>query len=85
MSTGLNSLHGAGRRGERLLHSRRRLLAVVAALLLLIGVVIAVDDPFAGNAPAGGGAGNGAPTGLATVVRRSLTRDALLIVWVARM
>ena len=61
--------------GERRLHSRsgRRLLAA-AALLLVIGVVVAVVDPFAGRASGGGGVvDNGAPTGLVSVMRRSLT------------
>jgi hypothetical protein len=58
----------------RLHHSRRRLLAVTAALLLVIGVLVAVVDPFAGKASGGGGVvDNGTPTGLVTVMRRSLT------------
>jgi hypothetical protein len=57
----------------RLLHSRRRLPAG-ASLLLVIGVLVAVADPFAGKASGGGGVvDNGAPTGLVTVMRRSLS------------
>jgi hypothetical protein len=64
---------GAAVRG-RLLYSRRRLLAGVVVLLLVIGVVVAVVDPFAGEASGGGGVvDNGAPTGLVTVMRRSLS------------
>ena len=60
--------------GRGLLHSRGRLLAGTAVLLLLIGVLVAVVDPFAGEASGGGGVvDNGAPTGLVTVMRRSLT------------
>ncbi len=60
--------------GGRLHHSRRRLLAVTAVLLLVIGVLVAVVDPFAGKASGGGGVvDNGTPTGLVTVMRRSLT------------
>jgi len=60
--------------GVRLQHSSRRLLAVTAVLLLGIGVLVAVVDPFAGKASGGGGVvDNGTPTGLVTVLRRSLT------------
>jgi hypothetical protein len=49
-------------------------LAGAAVLLLVIGVLVAVVDPFASNASRGGGVvDNGAPTGLVTVLRRSLT------------
>jgi peptidoglycan hydrolase-like protein with peptidoglycan-binding domain len=59
---------------RRLLHWRRRLLVGTAAMLLVVGVLLAVVDPFTGNASGGGGVvDNGAPTGLATVMRRSLT------------
>jgi hypothetical protein len=60
--------------GGRLRHTRRRLLAGVVVLLLVIGVLIAVVDPFAGEASEGGGVvDNGAATGLVTVLRRSLS------------
>jgi peptidoglycan hydrolase-like protein with peptidoglycan-binding domain len=43
-------------------------------MLLVVGVLLAVVDPFTTNASGGGGVvDNGAPTGLATVMRRSLT------------
>ena len=42
-------------------------------MLVVVGVVVAVVDPFAGGAPAGGGVDNGAPTGLVTVMHRTLT------------
>jgi hypothetical protein len=59
--------------GGRRFRSRGR-LAGAAVLLLVVGVVVAVVDPFAGRASGGGGvADNGAPTGLVTVVRRSLS------------
>jgi hypothetical protein len=50
-------------------------LAGAAVLLLVIGVVVAVVDVFAGKASGGDGGvvDNGAPTGLVTVLRRSLT------------
>jgi hypothetical protein len=72
----VSGMRGAGAAvGGRLLHSRRRLLAGAAALLLVLGVVaVAVVDPFAGEASGGGGVvDNGAPTGLVTVMRRSLS------------
>jgi hypothetical protein len=47
---------------------------VTAVLSLFIGVLVAVCDPFAGKASGGGGVvDNGAPTGLVTMMRRSLT------------
>jgi peptidoglycan hydrolase-like protein with peptidoglycan-binding domain len=56
------------------LHSRRRLLAATAVLVLVLAVMVAVVDPLANEASGGGGVvDNGAPTGLATVLRRPLT------------
>jgi Putative peptidoglycan binding domain len=56
--------------------TRVRLLAGAAVLLLGIGVLVAVVDPFAGEASGGGGVvDNGVPTGLVTVTRRSLRSE----------
>ncbi len=67
---------GAAAVGGRLQHSPRRLAAVTAVLLLTIGVLVAVVDPFAGKASGGSGVvDNGTPTGLVTVMRRSLTSE----------
>jgi hypothetical protein len=71
---GLNGIRGAGVAvGRRFPNSRSRVLAGAAVLLLVIGVLVAVVDPFAGKASRGRGVDNGAPTGLVTVLRRSLT------------
>jgi peptidoglycan hydrolase-like protein with peptidoglycan-binding domain len=60
--------------GRRLLYSRSWVLAGTVVLLLVIGALVAVVDPFASKASGGGGVvDNGAPTGLVTVLRRSLT------------
>jgi peptidoglycan hydrolase-like protein with peptidoglycan-binding domain len=57
-----------------LLHSRALVVVGTAVLLVVIGVLVAVVDPFAGKASGRGGVvDNGARTGLATVMRRSLT------------
>jgi hypothetical protein len=54
--------------------TRVRLLAGTAVVLLGIGVLVAVVDPFAGEASGNGGVvDNGVPTGLVTVMRRSLS------------
>jgi peptidoglycan hydrolase-like protein with peptidoglycan-binding domain len=61
-------------RARRFLDSRSWMLAGTAGLLLVIGVLVAVVDPFASKASGRGRVvDNGAPTGLATVMRRSLT------------
>jgi hypothetical protein len=72
---GLNGIRGAGVAvGRRFPNSRSRVLAGAAVLLLVIGVLVAVVDPFAGKASGGGRVvDNFAPTGLVTVLRRSLT------------
>jgi putative peptidoglycan binding protein len=71
----VSGIRGAGVAvGRRCPNSRSRVLAGAAVLLLVIGVLVAVVDPFAGKASGGGGVvDNGAPTGLVTVLRRSLT------------
>ena len=72
---GVNGIRRAGVAVERRFpNSRARVLAGAAVLLLVSGVLVAVVDPFAGKASGGGGVvDNGAPTGLVTVLRRSLT------------
>lgn len=60
--------------GARLPHGRPRLLVAGALLLLIIGVAVAVVDPFAGSASGGSGlADNGAATGVARVMRESIS------------
>ncbi len=49
------------------------MLAGAAVLLLVVGILVAVVDPFTVKASGGGVADNGVPTGLQTVMRRSLT------------
>lgn len=70
----MNGIPGAGVAvGKRLVQSRARLLAGAAVLLLVIGVVVAVVDPFAGEASGGGGVvDNGSPTSTRRVERASL-------------
>lgn len=59
--------------------ARRGLLVAAALCVLVAGIGIAVTDPFMTNHGTGDALDNGAPTGLATVQRRSLTAQQTLV------
>jgi multidrug efflux pump subunit AcrA (membrane-fusion protein) len=63
----------------RLLRARRRLIVTGLSGLLVAGIVLALAGPFTPRKRGAGSLDNGAPTGLATVQRRSLTSQQTLV------
>jgi peptidoglycan hydrolase-like protein with peptidoglycan-binding domain len=63
----------------RLREARHGLIVAAALCVLVAGIAVAVTDPFTTNHGAQHTVDNGAPTGLATVQRRSLTAQQTLV------
>lgn len=67
------------KRLRTLLEARRGLIVAGLLMLLVAGIALAVTDPFTSSHSGAGSLDNGAPTGLATVQRRSLTSQQTLV------
>lgn len=65
--------------GTRLRETRRGVLIAGAVILFFVGIVLAIANPFTADHGVNSAADNAAPTGLATVQRRSLTAQQTLV------